>query len=57
MSWKKKDVFRYKGVQINKPDNISMNMFKRIVDECGKDNCIAVQSVVNLISKILDNLK
>lgn len=45
----------YKGVKAIKPDNISMNLFKRVVDECGGDYSITVQSVVNLLSKTLKN--
>lgn len=44
---------RYKGQELDKPDNMSMNLIKRIIDECGKDYCITAQSVVDLISKIL----
>lgn len=44
---------RYKGVQIHKPDNISMKLVKRIVDELGNDYCFSVDAVVNFISKVI----
>ena len=43
----------YKGVKINKPENVSITIFKNIVDECGKDYSMTVQSILNLISKKL----
>lgn len=42
---------RYKKVNVNKPDNISMNLVKKIVDELGGDYSITVDSIVNFISK------
>lgn len=42
---------RYKGQQAIKPDNISMKTVKRVIDECGKDYSITVDSILQLISK------
>lgn len=42
---------RYKGVQVIKPDNISISLFKRVVDELGKDYCITVNSIIQFLSK------
>jgi len=40
----------YKGVKANKPDNVSMKMFKRVIDELGKDYCFSVDDVLKFIS-------
>lgn len=48
--------FTYKGESFMKPDNISSNLAKRVIDECGKDYCITVQAVINLLSKELKHL-
>lgn len=45
----------YKGVKVLKPDNISMNLLKQVIDECGKDYCITAQSVIDLLSKKIKN--
>lgn len=44
-------IIKYKGVTVNKPDNISLTTIKRIVDELGKDNCITVDSIVQFLSE------
>lgn len=44
-------VIRYKGVQVNKPDNISLKYIKKIVDTLGKDGCFSVDALVNFLSK------
>lgn len=49
--------YSYKSTRIAKPYNISGRLVKRIVDECGKDYCITVQDVVNLLSDILSKQK
>jgi len=43
----------YKGVKANLPSNVSISAFKDIVDQCGKDYSITVQSVVDLLSRKL----
>lgn len=42
---------RYRGQQVEKPENISMKIVKQIIDECGKDYCITVDSILLFISK------
>jgi hypothetical protein len=48
-------IVSYKGVKADKPENISMSLFKRVVDECGKDYCITVQNVITLLSNVIKN--
>lgn len=44
----------YKGVHVVLPSNVSISAFKDIVDKCGKDYSITVQSVINLLSRKLN---
>lgn len=41
----------YKGVKVNKPDNISMNSLKDFIDTLGKDYCFTVDQVFEFNSK------
>lgn len=43
----------FKGVKANLPDNVSISCFKDIVNDCGKDYSITVQSVLDLLSRKL----
>jgi hypothetical protein len=45
----------YRGVKVDLPKNVSISLFKRVVDECGKDHCITVQAVVDLLSNMIQN--
>jgi len=40
---------RYKGIEVDKPENISLNMVKRIVDELGRDGCMSANDIVQFI--------
>lgn len=42
---------KYKGVTVNKQDNISLNFVNKVVDELGKDYCFDVDSLINFLSK------
>lgn len=46
---------RYQGQQVTKPENISMKLVKIVINECGKDYSITVDSVLKLLSKLQIN--
>lgn len=48
---------RYRGVSVNKPDEMSMRKLKRIINELGGDYSYSIQSIVDHISKyyLLEN--
>ncbi|SFE55958.1 hypothetical protein SAMN03003324_00893 [Pedobacter antarcticus] len=41
---------RYKTVQVNLPENISLNYLKKMVDTLGKDYCCSIQQIVDFLS-------
>ena len=43
---------KYKNHVIHRPENVSMNMVKKICDELGQDYSFTVNDVVQLISRL-----
>lgn len=48
-----KNIVEYKGVKVNLPPKVLINTFKEIVDNCGKDYCITVQSFLDFLNKTI----
>jgi hypothetical protein len=43
----------YKGAKANLPENLSIRLFKRVINECGDDYSIKLQDVLNLLSSVI----
>lgn len=41
---------RYKGISVNKPDNISLKFIKKVVDNLGRDHSFTVDQLIDFLS-------